>query len=87
MRAYSKLKNIKSDHCRQVIIRNLSKVLNIRILEVGVNEKSLVFLFSTPRAFHKVKEELSRIGYPMLTDTLKILPPKSGTAKVIKRVA
>ena len=72
MRALAKLQNLKSDECKRTIIRNLSKILDIRIIDIDVENKMIFFLYESPISFEKVKQELWRIGYPM--QNYKCLP-------------
>jgi len=65
MRAIVTLSNIKSNRCKHRIIRNLSRIMDIRIVDIDVKNKVLCFLYETPLAFQKVKKELWRIGYPI----------------------
>ena len=65
MRALAKLQNLKTEECKRTIVRNLSRILDIRIIDIDVNNGMIFFLYGTPIAFQKVKQELWRIGYPM----------------------
>ncbi len=57
--------SLKSDACKRKILRNLSRILDVRVLEVDVQGKIISFAYQSPMAFEKVKRELRSIGYPM----------------------
>ncbi|MEK6152226.1 hypothetical protein WIW50_03160 [Flavobacteriaceae bacterium 3-367] len=65
MRALAKIQHLRSDACKQKIIRNLSRLMDIRIIDIDVDNQMIFFLFEGPLAFHRVKQELWRIGYPI----------------------
>ncbi|MEO0527865.1 MAG: hypothetical protein AAFZ89_11600 [Bacteroidota bacterium] len=65
MRALAKLKHLETEECRQKIIRNLSRIMDIRIIAIDIDTQILYFLFEGPLTFDKVKQELWRIGYPI----------------------
>lgn len=65
MKAVAKIKNLQSDNERHIIIRNLSRILDIKVLEIDVVNGRLLFLYASPSAFQKVKQELCRLGYPI----------------------
>lgn len=66
MKVVAKIKNLQSDNERHIIIRNLSRILDIKVLEIDVENGRLLFLYASPFALQKVKQELSRIGCPMI---------------------
>jgi hypothetical protein len=65
MKAHATLKNLDSESCKPVIIRNLNRILDIRILDIDVEHGILHFLCNGQLALDKVKKELSRIGFPV----------------------
>ncbi|WP_289645008.1 hypothetical protein [Maribacter aestuarii] len=65
MKAHATLKNLDSESCKPVIIRNLNRILDIRILDIDVERGILHFLCNGQLALDKVKKELSRIGFPV----------------------
>lgn len=65
VRAIAEIRELKGSKCKHCIVRNLSKILDIRIVDINLESKTLSFLYETPNAFTKVKSELKRIGYPM----------------------
>lgn len=67
MKADVPLMNLKDEAGKTIILRNLRRILDIRIVEIDVENGRLVFLYSSPRTFQIVKQELLRIGYPMLS--------------------
>lgn len=65
MKALAILKNLDSESCKPVIVRNLNRILDIRIIDIDVNNGMLHFLYNGQSAFESVKKELRRIGYPI----------------------
>lgn len=65
MRAVAELKNLKSDEGKHTIVRNLCRILDIRILDIDVENGKLIFLYANPAALQKVRQELARLGYPV----------------------
>lgn len=65
MRADALIQNMKSDACKAMIVRNLNRILDVRIIEIDMEEHLLCFVYKTQRAFEDVRKELLRIGYPM----------------------
>ncbi|WP_047414623.1 hypothetical protein [Cellulophaga sp. Hel_I_12] len=65
MQALATLKNINSNSCKELIVRNLSRILDIRILDIDLDIGILSFTYSTQHSFEQVKKELHRIGYPI----------------------
>lgn len=65
MKAHVTLKNLDSDSCKHIIVRNLNRILDIRIIDFDLENGILHFLCNGPNAFEQVKRELSRIGFPI----------------------
>jgi len=65
MKALAILKNLDSESCKPVIVRNLNRILDIRIIDIDVDNGMLHFLYNGQSAFESVKKELRRIGYPI----------------------
>lgn len=65
MKAMAKLKNLESESCKNTIIRNLNRILDIRIINIDVENSTMLFLFANPISLQHVKQELKRIGYPI----------------------
>jgi hypothetical protein len=65
MKAMAYLKNLKCEEEKKTILRNLGRILDIRIIYIDLNNGILFFLYANPMAFEKVKQELLRIGYPI----------------------
>ncbi len=67
MKATAEIKNLHNDKGKHTILRNLHRILDIRILDIDVKDGSIHFLYATPYALQQVKRELFRIGYPILS--------------------
>ena len=65
MKAVVHIKNLNCDEGKKMIVRNLSRIMDIRIIDIDIEMGQLLFLYATPLAFHKVRQELARIGYPI----------------------
>jgi hypothetical protein len=65
MKATGQIDKLKSDECRQTVIRNLSRILDIRILDIDMENKTLSFACDSAGVIKKVKRELHSIGYPL----------------------
>lgn len=71
MKAMATLGNLKSESDRCIIVRNLSKIMDIRIVDIDIENRMLIFLYENPLTFGKVERELLRIGYPINSCRLK----------------
>lgn len=67
MKAIAKVSNMDYKDCEKRILRNLSRILDVRILNIDIKNGMLYFLYAGPAAFEKVKQELQRLGYPMVS--------------------
>ncbi|MBT8300039.1 MAG: hypothetical protein HKP42_06515 [Maribacter sp.] len=65
MKAIALIENLDSNRCKHIIVRNLSKIMDIRILEINLDKRTLSFKYDSIAAIEKVKRELWRIGYPL----------------------
>ena len=65
MRARVRISNLSSERGKLTIIRNLSRIMNIRVVEIDLKEQVLCFLYQNNRAYEEVKNELRRIGHPI----------------------
>ncbi|MCM4150428.1 hypothetical protein DHD05_02395 [Arenibacter sp. N53] len=65
MKAIAKIGNLISNKDKIVILRNLSRIMDIRIIDLEVDTGRLIFLYYSPIALEQVKQELWRIGYPI----------------------
>ncbi|CAM4267835.1 hypothetical protein [Zobellia nedashkovskayae] len=69
MKALATLKNLDSNASKDVVVRNLSRILNIRIIDVDIEQGVIGFLYNNQKAFDQVKKELNRIGHPIQSHT------------------
>ncbi len=65
MKAIAQIEKLNSDICKKIIRRNLSRIMDIRILDIDLEKKTLSFVYESIAAIEKVKRELWRIGYPI----------------------
>ncbi len=65
MKAIAQIEKLDSDMCKKTIRRNLSRIMDIRILDIDLENKTLSFVYNSIAAFDKVKRELRCIGYPL----------------------
>jgi len=72
MKVSATLKNVESETCKHIIIRNLSRILDIRIIDIDIENGILHFHYNGKKTFDQVKRELLRIGHPMRSYSSKI---------------
>ncbi|HZJ19259.1 MAG TPA: hypothetical protein VFD35_02760 [Pricia sp.] len=84
MKASVTLKNVNSTLCKSIIVRNLSRILDIRIIDIDIENGMLHFLCNGQKAFEQVKRELGRIGYPIENYPESLI--QNGTSDRIRRV-
>ena len=65
MKAIAQIEKLNSDRCKHIIVRNLSRIMDIRILDIDLEKKTISFVYESVVAIDKVKRELWRIGYPL----------------------
>ena len=81
MKALASLKNMDSDSCKKTIVRNLSRILDIRIIDIDIDNGILCFLYNGQMAFDQVKKELARIGHP-IQNHIDPFPRKKDTGTI-----
>ena len=79
MRARVQLSNLSSERGKMTVIRNLSRIMDIRIVEIDLKERALSFLYQNNKAYEEVKRELIRIGHPIEKVLLMIKSNKRRT--------
>ena len=50
---------------KNIVLRNLSRIMDIKIIDIDIEKGLLFFLYASPLTFQKVRQELLRIGHPM----------------------
>lgn len=65
MKAIAKIGNLISNNDKLMILRNLGRIMDIRVINLEVDTGKLIFLYYSPIALEQVKQELWRIGYPI----------------------
>ncbi len=67
MKAVANIQNLRSEKGKSIIVRNLHRILDICIIDIDTDNGLLCFLYPSPPSFKKVREELERIGFPMVS--------------------
>jgi len=65
MKATAKINNLTSLEGKHIIVRNLSRILDIRIMDIDVESRTVTLVYDSILAFEKAKNELRRIGFPI----------------------
>ena len=65
MKAIAQIEKLNSNRRKHIVVRNLSRIMDIRILDIDLEKKTLSFVYDSISAIDNVKRELSRIGYPL----------------------
>lgn len=65
MKAQVTLNNVNSANSEEIILRNLARVLDTRVLNFDPETQRLTFLYINAKGLNNVLEELRRIGFPV----------------------
>ncbi len=65
MKAIVYLDNLSSEAARCSILRNLSRIMDIKVVDIDVQKQALSFLCVSKKTIEEVKSELKRIGFPV----------------------
>ncbi|MCM4168079.1 hypothetical protein KCTC52924_03631 [Arenibacter antarcticus] len=87
MKAKAILKNLNGNDDKDIIIRNLSRIMNLRVTNVNIKKKTIYFLYSTSIVFEQARRELWRIGYPVESCKLSGFEPNSRQKYVVVNMA
>lgn len=63
MKALVQLENLNCPEDKRIILRNLCRIMDVRIIDIDVDRGLLLLLYAVPIALQKVRQELSRLGY------------------------
>ena len=66
MKAIATIENLKSPDSKYCIVRNLSRILDLRILHIDLEKRTIHLIYDSILAFEKAKRELLSIGYPIM---------------------
>ena len=80
MKAKLKLDKPINEKGKSTIIRNLCRILDIRIISIDIRKNVLSFVYQNQGSFEQVRSELKRLGYPIK----EILQIKKGEKERIK---
>lgn len=72
MKAIASIKNLDGHEAKNTVFRNLSRIMDIKIIDVDIENGTLYFLYASPLALQKVKRELLRIGHPIQSCKLPV---------------
>lgn len=73
MKAVAQIKNLNGYEEKNIVLRNLSRIMDIKIIDIDIEKGLLFFLYASPLTFQKVRQELLRIGHPMQSYKCNIL--------------
>ncbi|MDL5512347.1 hypothetical protein QSE00_11010 [Arenibacter sp. M-2] len=60
-----KVEQLISEESKNVISRNLSRILDLRILDIDIINKTILLVYNSPLILDKVEKELGRVGYSL----------------------
>ena len=67
MRAFATLKNFTAPGSREIIKRNLNRILDIVILDMDTEHSTITFLHASKKALDRAKRELYCLGFPIMS--------------------
>lgn len=65
MRAIAEIDNLKSTDSKNCIVRNLSRILDLRVADIDLDTKTIHLVYNSILALERAKRELFSIGYPI----------------------
>ena len=65
MRTFATLKNFTSSEAKDIVVRNLNRILDIVILDMDIEHGTITFLHLSKTALEKAKRELRCLGFPI----------------------
>lgn len=60
-----KIEQLNSEEGKNIITRNLSRILDLRILDIDIINKTISIVYNNPFVLDKAKTELGRVGYSL----------------------
>lgn len=60
-----KLKQLNTEEGKNIIVRNLSRICDLRILDIDIINKTISLVYNSPFTLDSAKKELRRIGYSL----------------------
>ncbi|MCM4153474.1 hypothetical protein DHD05_17915 [Arenibacter sp. N53] len=60
-----KVEQFISEENKSIITRNLSRILDLRILDIDIINKTISLVYNNPFVLDKAKKELGRVGYSL----------------------
>lgn len=77
MKAVVTIENLKSTDSKNRIVRNLSRILNLRVLDIDLEHQTIHLVYDSILAFENARRELLSIGFPITRCTYQE-PRRSG---------
>lgn len=71
MRAKAQIAGLMDMASWHKVQRNLARIMDIRILDMDIGHQTLKLVYDSPRAFERAKQELQRIGCPIVHCTFE----------------
>ncbi|MBM1106581.1 hypothetical protein JQC67_10565 [Aurantibacter crassamenti] len=65
MKTSATLKNFTSTEGKNIVTRNLNRIMDIVILDMDIENSTITFLHASKAALDRVKKELKCIGFPV----------------------
>jgi len=63
-----KLQQLNTEEGKNIITRNLSRICDLRILDIDIINKTISLVYNTPFTLDCAKKELRRIGYSLTSN-------------------
>tara|TARA_R110001606_G_scaffold88998_1_gene200213 strand:- start:809 stop:1024 length:216 start_codon:yes stop_codon:yes gene_type:complete len=60
-----KVEQLISEESKNIIFRNLSRILDLRIVDIDIINKTIALVYNNPYVLDKAKKELGRVGYSL----------------------
>ncbi len=65
MRTFATLENLSTAKEKNIIVRNLNRIMDIVVLELDIENSSITFLHATKMGLENAKRELNCLGFPI----------------------
>ncbi len=65
MRTFATLENLSTTQEKNIIVRNLNRIMDIVVLELDIENSSITFLHASKIGLENAKRELNCLGFPI----------------------